>query len=121
MPGLGYPGQGPPSNWWEIKAKTLAGLKEGTANITSAGSLSKLKLQEADIWAIQEHKLTEPQKTHRVQAELSQEGWRSYFPTAALTSKGALSGGVVFIWRHYLDVAGPPPVALTIDRKVRCH
>ena len=47
----GYPGEGP------LAPSQMGLLKITTANITGAGSISKLDLSLSDIWCIQEHRL----------------------------------------------------------------
>ena len=78
---LGHPGEGPQDNkWWVNKInKHLADIRIGTANITAAGSLEKLHLEEAEVWAIKEHKLVDDETINRLKVKLGKQGWKSIF------------------------------------------
>jgi hypothetical protein len=99
---LGYPGEGP--------TKPIQFLKIGTANITSHGSVSKLQLDTASVWLIQEHRLKDSEEIHVFRNKLLKKGWKSSIQPANATSKGSTSGGVGIIWQMHLDVCKKPEV-----------
>jgi len=91
---------------------SLKDIRLATANITSHGSLTKLTLTEADIWMIQEHHLIKPDYVKQLRTKLLKQGWSSHFCQAIPKSTKGNSGGVGFVWRHYLDVCSEPKVVV---------
>jgi len=74
------------------------------ANITSWGSIHKLRLEQSDIWLIQEHKLVKEEAIKVQTLKLRKAGWHSAWSKAKLTAKGKPSEGVAILWRKDIKV-----------------
>jgi len=97
----------------------LRDIRVATANITSHGSILKLKLNDADVWCIQEHHMIKPDDIKKLRAKLLKLGWASFFGKATPKNKGN-SGGVGFVWRHHLDVCSEPKEVVTARAAQMC-
>jgi hypothetical protein len=102
----GYQGEGPTA------LSPVGLLKITTANITGAGSISKLDLSLSDIWCIQEHRLLKKASITKFSKKHNNSGWSSFLGPAHRTEKST-SGGVGFLWKPCLDVASEPEALVT--------
>ncbi len=56
--------------------------------------------------------MIKPEEIRKLRAKLLKPGWASFFGKATPKNKGN-SGGVGFVWRHYLDVCSEPKEVVT--------
>ena len=98
---LGFPGEGPPQGAVSRGHEDQKGqqVTVATANITAWNSLidaDLLKVVQADVWAIQEHKLADSAGISKARGYLSRLGYNSSFERANRTTKGGISAGVAW-------------------------
>ena len=76
-----------------------------TANVTAWNSFRDSGLVQqmgADVWCIQEHKLTTRAQVSRERTWLKQQNMHSSFGRAKITAKGGASAGTAVIWAQGL-------------------